>query len=193
MHDGDVVVFMNFRADRARQLTRALTDPAFDGFARARVPELASFVTLTSYGDEFAHLPIAYPPQTVANSFGEYIAALGLTQLRIAETEKYAHVTYFFNGGTEAVYPGEDRILVPSPQVATYDLKPEMSAPEVTDKLVEAIAERALRRDRLQLRERATWSATPATFDGDRQGGRDARRVHRSRGRRRRARPAARC
>jgi 2,3-bisphosphoglycerate-independent phosphoglycerate mutase len=139
MRDGDVVVFMNFRADRARQLTRSLTDPAFDGFERARVPKLALFATLTSYGDDFAHLPVAFGPQTVENSFGEYIASLGLTQLRIAETEKYAHVTYFFNGGSEAVYPGEDRTLIPSPKVATYDLKPEMSAPEVTDRLVAAI------------------------------------------------------
>jgi len=139
IEDGDVVVFLNFRADRARELTRALTDPAFDGFERARVPRLARYVTMTSYGDEFARLPVAYAPQSVANGFGEYIASLGLTQLRIAETEKYAHVTYFFNGGTESVYPGEDRILVPSPKVATYDLKPEMSAPEVTDRLVAAI------------------------------------------------------
>jgi len=142
MADGDVVVFMNFRADRARQMTRALTDPAFAGFARGRVPQLASYVCLTSYGEEFARLPVAFPPQTLANGFGEYIAARGLTQLRIAETEKYAHVTYFFNGGVEQVYPGEDRILVPSPKVATYDLKPEMSAPEVTDKLVAAIESR---------------------------------------------------
>jgi 2,3-bisphosphoglycerate-independent phosphoglycerate mutase len=140
MADGDVVVFMNFRADRARQITRALTDPAFDGFPRARVPKLARYVCLTSYGDEFAKLPVAFPPQSVANGFGEYISGLGLHQLRIAETEKYAHVTYFFSGGVEAVYPGEDRILVPSPKVATYDLKPEMSAPEVTDKLITAIA-----------------------------------------------------
>lgn len=139
MADGDVVVFMNFRADRARQMTRALTDPAFTGFERRRVPQLASYVCLTSYGEEFARLPIAFPPQTLANGFGEYLSARGLTQLRIAETEKYAHVTYFFNGGVEQVYPGEDRILVPSPKVATYDLKPEMSAPEVTDKLVAAI------------------------------------------------------
>ena len=137
--DGDVVVFMNFRADRARQLTRALTDAAFDGFARARVPKLAAFVCLTGYGDEFGHLPVAFPPQSVANGFGEYVASLGLKQLRIAETEKYAHVTYFFNGGVEVPYPGEDRMLVPSPKVATYDLKPEMSAYEVTDKLVAAI------------------------------------------------------
>jgi 2,3-bisphosphoglycerate-independent phosphoglycerate mutase len=140
MRDGDVVVFMNFRADRAREITRALTDPAFSSFARARVPKLEQFVCLTSYGDEFADLPVAFGPQTLRNSFGEYIADLGLAQLRIAETEKYAHVTYFFNGGVEQPYPGEDRILVPSPKVATYDLKPEMSAPEVTDRLVAAIA-----------------------------------------------------
>ena len=139
MRDGDVVVFMNFRADRARQMTRALIDPAFAGFARSRLPKLARFVCLTSYGDEFAHLGVAFAPQTITNSFGEYLAGLGLHQLRIAETEKYAHVTYFFNGGSEAVYPGEDRILVPSPKVATYDLEPEMSAIEVTDRLVEAI------------------------------------------------------
>ncbi len=142
MEDGDVVVFMNFRADRARQLTRALTDPAFDGFARGRVPRLRAFVCLTSYGEEFAHLPVAFAPQTLANGFGEVLAKRGLAQLRIAETEKYAHVTYFFNGGSEAVYPGEDRILVPSPKVATYDLQPQMSAPEVTDRLVEAIRSR---------------------------------------------------
>jgi 2,3-bisphosphoglycerate-independent phosphoglycerate mutase len=139
MQDGDVVVFMNFRADRAREMTRALTDPGFAGFVRPRVPRLARFVCLTNYGDEFRHLAVAFAPQTITNGFGEYIARLGLAQLRIAETEKYAHVTYFFNGGSEAVYPGEDRILIPSPKVATYDLKPEMSAPEVTDRLVEAI------------------------------------------------------
>ena len=139
MEDGDVVVFMNFRADRAREMTRALTSPTFDGFPRERVPRLARFVCLTGYGDEFAHLPVAFPPQSIANGFGAWLSALGLTQLRIAETEKYAHVTYFFNGGVEPVYPGEDRILVPSPKVATYDLKPEMSAFEVTDKLVAAI------------------------------------------------------
>jgi len=139
IRDGDVVVFMNFRADRARQLTRALTDPSFAAFERVRVPRLAAFVCLTSYGDEFAHLATAFPLQPVRNSFGEHISRLGLSQLRIAETEKYAHVTYFFNGGVEAVYAGEDRIMVPSPKVATYDLKPEMSAPEVTDRLVKAI------------------------------------------------------
>ncbi len=137
--DGDVVVFMNFRADRAREMTRALTDPAFSGFRRSRVPQLARFVCLTSYGDALAKLPVAFPPQSIGNGFGEYIAKLGLRQLRIAETEKYAHVTYFFNGGIEARYPGEDRVLVPSPKVATYDLQPEMSAIQVTDRLVAAI------------------------------------------------------
>ncbi len=140
MQDGDVVVFMNFRADRARELTRAMTDRAFSDFPRKRVPRLGAFVCLTSYGDAFAHLPAAFTPQSISHGFGETVAARGLRQLRIAETEKYAHVTYFFNGGVEAVYPGEDRIMVPSPRVATYDLKPEMSAVEVTDKLVAAIA-----------------------------------------------------
>jgi 2,3-bisphosphoglycerate-independent phosphoglycerate mutase len=142
MSDGDAVVYMNFRADRARQLTRALTDPAFKEFARVHFPKLGCFCTLTSYGEDFAHLPAAFPPQSVAGGFGEYLSGKGLKQLRIAETEKYAHVTYFFNGGVETPYPGEDRILVPSPRVATYDLKPEMSAYEVTDRLVEAIASR---------------------------------------------------
>jgi len=139
MNDGDAVVFMNFRADRARQLTRALTDAAFDGFARARFPRLGYFCALASYGEDFARLPAAFPPQNVSGGFGEYLSAQGLQQLRIAETEKYAHVTYFFNGGVETPYAGEDRILVPSPKVATYDLMPEMSAREVTDRLVEAI------------------------------------------------------
>jgi 2,3-bisphosphoglycerate-independent phosphoglycerate mutase len=142
MSDGDAVVFMNFRADRARQLTRTLTDPEFKSFDRAYVPKLGYFCTLTSYGEEFAHIPAAFPPQSVTGGFGEYISGKGLKQLRIAETEKYAHVTYFFNGGVEQPYPGEERMLVPSPKVATYDLKPEMSAREVTDKLVEAISSR---------------------------------------------------
>jgi len=138
MQDGDVAVFMNFRADRARELTRALTDAQFEGFKRERFPKLASFVTLSSYGEDF-HLPTAYKPGKISNGLGEYLSGLGLKQLRIAETEKYAHVTYFFNGGKEHPYPGEDRIMVPSPKVQTYDLKPEMSAFEVTDKLEEAI------------------------------------------------------
>ena len=139
MNDGDAVVFMNFRADRARQLTAALTNDAFNGFERGYRPKLGYFCTLTRYGDDYAHIPAAFPPQSIANGFGEYVSRAGLKQLRIAETEKYAHVTYFFNGGVENPYPGEDRILVPSPKVATYDLKPEMSAYEVTDKLVAAI------------------------------------------------------
>ena len=142
MNDGDAAVFMNFRADRARELTSALTDDHFDGFRRERFPRLGYYCTLTSYGEEFRHIPAAFPPQTISNGFGEYVSGLGLKQLRIAETEKYAHVTYFFSGGVETPYPGEDRILVPSPKVATYDLKPEMSAFEVTDKLVEAIRSR---------------------------------------------------
>ncbi len=139
MADGDAVIYMNFRADRARELTQAFVDPHFAGFPRARAIALAAFVTLTHYSDDLAVSAEAYPPQSLANSLGEYLARLGLTQLRIAETEKYAHVTFFFSGGREEPYPGEDRILVPSPKVATYDLKPEMSCPEVTDKLVAAI------------------------------------------------------
>jgi 2,3-bisphosphoglycerate-independent phosphoglycerate mutase len=139
MNDGDAVVFMNFRADRARQLTNALTDAAFKGFTREHAPRLGYYCTLTTYGEDFAHIPAAYPPQNINNGFGEYLAARGLKQLRIAETEKYAHVTYFFNGGVETPYAGEERVMVPSPKVATYDLQPEMSAREVTDKLVAAI------------------------------------------------------
>jgi 2,3-bisphosphoglycerate-independent phosphoglycerate mutase len=129
---------MNYRSDRARQLTRSFIDPAFDGFARARVPRLSSFVSLTEYSREF-DIPVAFPPERLENVFGEYISRLGLRQLRLAETEKYAHVTFFFNGGRERVFEGEERILIPSPKVRTYDLKPEMSAPEVTDALVAAI------------------------------------------------------
>ncbi|MBX3665222.1 MAG: 2,3-bisphosphoglycerate-independent phosphoglycerate mutase [Burkholderiales bacterium] len=142
INDGDAVVFMNFRSDRARQMTAALTDPAFSGFARKRVPRLGYYCTLTGYGEDFSHIPAAFGPQQIRDGFGEYLSKKGLHQLRIAETEKYAHVTYFFNGGVETPYPGEDRVLVPSPKVATYDLQPEMSAREVTDKLVEAIESR---------------------------------------------------
>jgi 2,3-bisphosphoglycerate-independent phosphoglycerate mutase len=141
INDGDAVVFANYRADRARQLTRPFTDTDFDGFPRERVPSLGTFISMTQYKAEFP-IQAAFPPEQIRNSLGEYIAAKGLHQLRIAETEKYAHVTFFFNGGEERVFKGEDRILVPSPDVATYDLKPEMSAPEVTDKLVEAINSR---------------------------------------------------
>ena len=142
INDGDAVVFMNFRSDRARQLTTALTDAGFTGFARKRVPKIGYYGTLTGYGKDFAHIPAAFGPQQIRDGFGEYLAQQGLRQLRIAETEKYAHVTYFFNGGVETPYAGEDRILVPSPKVATYDLQPEMSAREVTDRLVEAIRSR---------------------------------------------------
>ncbi len=139
MRDGDSTVFMNFRADRARELTQAFTQEDFDGFARTHRPVLSRFTCLTQYHKDFG-LPVAFPPSRPENVLGEYLASLGLRQLRIAETEKYAHVTFFFNGGEETPYPGEDRVLVPSPRVATYDLKPEMSAPEVTDRLIDAIA-----------------------------------------------------
>jgi 2,3-bisphosphoglycerate-independent phosphoglycerate mutase len=138
INDGDSVIFMNFRSDRARQLTHAFLDENFSGFVRAKVPKLAEFVTLTEYAANIK-APIAFGPQSLHNVFGEYISSLGLTQLRIAETEKYAHVTFFFNGGREQPFSGEERILVPSQKVATYDLLPEMSAPLLTEKLVEAI------------------------------------------------------
>lgn len=141
IQNGDAVIFMNFRADRAREITRALTDAAFDGFKRSYVPQFGSFVTLSNYGSEFT-LPCAFASVAIYNDLGEYVSGLGIKQLRIAETEKYAHVTYFFSGGKEQPYPGEDRILVPSPKVATYDLQPEMSAFIVTDKLEEAILSR---------------------------------------------------
>lgn len=137
--DGDAIVFMNFRADRARELSHAFVDADFSGFARERAIRLSAFVTLTEYEQGLAASAIAYPPQSMRNTLGEYLASLGLRQLRIAETEKYAHVTFFFSGGREAPFDGEERILVPSPKVATYDLQPEMSCPELTDKLVAAI------------------------------------------------------
>ena len=140
--DGDAIIYMNFRADRARQLTQAFVDPTFSGFERVRSIRLAAFVSLTQYSDDLAVSAVAYPPQSLRNSLGEYLSNLGLHQLRIAETEKYAHVTFFFSGGREEPYQGEDRILVPSPKVATYDLQPQMSCPEVTEKLVAAIAGR---------------------------------------------------
>ena len=136
--DGDVVIFMNFRSDRARQITRPFIEPDFDGFAREAYPQLGRFVSLTEYNSQF-DVPVAFPPERLKNVFGEFAASLGLRQLRLAETEKYAHVTFFFNGGVEEPFEGEERILVPSPLVATYDLQPEMSAPEVTDHLVAAI------------------------------------------------------
>jgi 2,3-bisphosphoglycerate-independent phosphoglycerate mutase len=136
--DGDALVFMNFRADRAREITRAFVDDDFKGFERKVKPALASYVMLTEY-DATIKAPVAYAAQPHSNTLGEYLAKLGKTQLRIAETEKYPHVTFFFSGGREQPYEGEQRIMVPSPKVATYDMQPEMSAFEVTDKLVAAI------------------------------------------------------
>ena len=138
VEDGDSIVFMNFRADRAREITKAFVEKNFAGFERKVVPDLAKFVMLTRY-QATIDAPVAYMPEPLVNSIGEYLSNLGKTQLRIAETEKYAHVTFFFSGGREDEYPGEKRILIPSPNVATYDLKPEMSAYEVTDELVAAI------------------------------------------------------
>lgn len=137
--DDDVVVFMNFRADRAREITRAFVDDDFDGFVRRSRPSLTDFVMLTQYAADI-DAACAYPPRPLTNVLGDYLSQQNKTQLRIAETEKYAHVTFFFNGGAEQPFPLEDRILIPSPQVKTYDLKPEMSAFEVTDKLVAAIS-----------------------------------------------------
>jgi 2,3-bisphosphoglycerate-independent phosphoglycerate mutase len=142
MLDGDAVVFMNFRADRARQITRAILDDEFGGFARKSRVRLTDFVMLTRYADDI-HTSCAFAPSVLSNSFGEYLANVGKTQLRIAETEKYAHVTFFFSGGREDPFPGEHRILIPSPKVATYDLQPEMAARKVTDQLVGALRERA--------------------------------------------------
>ncbi len=140
MGDGDSVFFFNFRADRARQMTQALSDPAFDLFERTRVPALACMATMTVYDSHFG-LPAAFPPVTRTNILGEVVAGHGMKQFRIAETEKYAHVTYFFNGGREEPFEGEERLLIPSPrEVATYDLKPEMSVNEVADNLCERIA-----------------------------------------------------
>ena len=135
--DGDAVLFMNFRADRARQLAQALTSSDFAGFDRVRQPAV-HLVTTTEYAGSL-HCPVAFPPDTLEDSLGEVLADKGLTQLRIAETEKYAHVTFFFSGGREETFAGETRTLIPSPDVATYDLQPEMSAHEVTDALVDAI------------------------------------------------------
>ncbi len=134
----DSVVFMNFRADRAREISQAITDANFTGFERNHLPHKGCYATLAEYHEDFTY-PVAFPAVNIKNSLGEYLSNLGLTQLRLAETEKYAHVTFFLNGGVDACFPGEDRILVPSPKVRTYDEQPEMSLPEVTDHLVDAI------------------------------------------------------
>ncbi|MBN6740212.1 2,3-bisphosphoglycerate-independent phosphoglycerate mutase [Acidithiobacillus sp. MC6.1] len=139
--DHDAVLFMNFRSDRARQITRPFVEADFDGFTRQVTPHLADFVTLTEYSERF-DVHVAYPPTRLKNTFGEWVSQFGLHQLRIAETEKYAHVTFFLNGGDEKVFPGEDRVLIPSPKVSTYDLQPEMSVDELTDTLVTRIESR---------------------------------------------------
>ncbi len=139
VNDGDSVIFFNFRTDRAREITRAFNDEHFRGFDRPRKPELASYVCMTEYDETFG-LPVAFPSDSHEKILGEIVSSAGLNQLRIAETEKYAHVTFFFNGGNEVPFPGEDRVLIPSPrEVATYDQKPAMSAPEVTDRVVDCV------------------------------------------------------
>ena len=139
VQDGDSIIMYNFRPDRAREITRAFVDPSFNGFQRTKTIKDLTYVCMTEYDAAMPNVEIAYPPETYKNTLGEYIADLGLRQLRIAETEKYAHVTFFFNGGVEEPNKNEDRILVPSPKVATYDLKPEMCANQVTSKVIEAI------------------------------------------------------
>ena len=137
--DGDAIIMYNFRPDRAREITRAFVDEDFDGFERKKMVRNLKYVCMTQYDAEMPNVEVAFPPQRLENTLGEYISSLGLRQLRIAETEKYAHVTFFFNGGVEEANPLEDRILIPSPKVATYDLQPEMSAREVTEKMLEEI------------------------------------------------------
>jgi 2,3-bisphosphoglycerate-independent phosphoglycerate mutase len=140
MQDGDGILCFNFRADRVREILAALLEPTFDGFPRKRVIRFAAAVGMTRYSDELApYLGVVFAPETLDHILGQVVAEAGRTQLRTAETEKYPHVTYFLNGGLETTFPGEDRILVASPKVATYDLQPEMSAPELTDKVVTAI------------------------------------------------------
>ncbi len=139
LKEGDSLVFMNFRPDRAREITRVFVDDNFDGFARRNGRVKVEYVCTTQYDATMPNVTVAFKPQSLENTFGEYISKKGLTQLRIAETEKYPHVSFFFNGGVEKQYEGEDRILVKSPGVATYDMQPEMSAYEVTDKMVEAV------------------------------------------------------
>lgn len=142
VRNGDAFIFTNFRADRARQLTQALINPDFHDFAQTYRPQFSHFISMTRYHDDLLN-EVLFPPQQLKNTLGEVIADEGLHQLRIAETEKYAHVTFFFNGGIEKIFPNEDRILINSPKVATYDLQPEMSAPELTLALIEAIDSQA--------------------------------------------------
>jgi 2,3-bisphosphoglycerate-independent phosphoglycerate mutase len=143
VRDGDAVVFFNFRADRARQLTRAFVEEDFKEFTRKQRAVLSAFATMTEYDKTFG-LSAAFPPRQLKNILGEIVSREGVRQLRIAETEKYAHVTYFFNGGEEKKFPSEDRLLIPSAkEVATYDLKPEMSAREITEALLQRLKEKA--------------------------------------------------
>ena len=139
IQEGDSVIFFNFRPDRARQITRPFIQPDFDGFPRAKGYFPVHYVTMTQYDETFTGLSVVNPPQTLGNTLGEYLASQGKTQLRIAETQKYAHVTFFFNGGVEKPSEGEERVLIPSSKVATFDLKPDMSANEVTEKAIELI------------------------------------------------------
>ena len=137
--EGDSVIFFNFRPDRARQITRAFVDPDFKGFERKKGFFKLHYVCMTQYDATMPNVEVAFPPETLTMTMGEYISKQGLTQLRIAETQKYAHVTFFYNGGEEKTFEGEDRILIKSPDVETFDMKPEMSAYEVTDAVVKAI------------------------------------------------------
>lgn len=144
VQNGDAILMMNFRADRVREISHAFLDPAqgeaaFKGFERRSLPKLSAYFTLTQYEEGLKGVEIGFPPENLNRILGEEISKAGLKQLRAAETEKYAHVTYFFNGGEEKEFPGEDRLLIPSPKVATYDLKPEMSAPELTDAVIQRI------------------------------------------------------
>ena len=141
INEGDSVIMFNFRPDRARQITRTFVDPMFDGFVRKKGYFDLHFVCMAQYDAQMPNVTVAYPPEQLNMTFGEYISKLGMTQLRIAETQKYAHVTFFFNGGEECQFEGEDRILIKSPDVATFDMKPEMSAPEVCDAVIKAIDE----------------------------------------------------
>ena len=193
MRDGDGVLCFNFRADRVREILAALLDPAFSGFPRRRTVRVAAAAGMTQYSDELERIPADdLPAADVPNVLGEVVADAGRTQLRMAETEKYPHVTYFLNGGREEPYPGEDRIMVPSPKVATYDLQPEMSAPELTDKAVEAIG--SGKYDLIVLNYRQSRHGRPHRQPRCRhQGGGDGRCRARPHRRRRSARRAARC
>ena len=185
MKDGDGLLCFNFRADRVRQILSALLDPNFDGFPRPRLIRFAASVGMASYSTELdKRLKTLFPPIVMHNLLGEVVAAAGRKQLRMAETEKYPHVTYFLNGGEETPNPGEERIMVPSPKVATYDLQPEMSAPELADKAVEAIGSGKYRPDRAELRESGHGGAhwQPGGGHQGRGDSGQATRPHRGRG-----------